>query len=119
VRAAGPLPAEARGLQISALDRIPDRSAENRDRKNPALQAQGRESGAMRKNLLGRTGLEISEIALGAGVTAGILINGSEVTRRQLLRRALAAGINWIDTAPTYGDGASEENIGQHLASLD
>jgi len=73
----------------------------------------------MRKNLLGRTGLEISEIALGAGVTAGILISGSEATRRQLLRRALAAGINWIDTAPTYGDGASEENIGQHLASLD
>ena len=35
--AAGALQAEARALQISALDRIPHRPAENRDRKNPAL----------------------------------------------------------------------------------
>ena len=36
---AGRMPAKARGLQISALDRIPQRTAENRDRQNPALQA--------------------------------------------------------------------------------
>src|SRR6516165_12320204 len=33
------MPAKACGLQISALDRIPERIAEDRDRKNPALQA--------------------------------------------------------------------------------
>jgi hypothetical protein len=35
----------------------------------------------MRKSFFGRTGLEISEIALGGGVTGGILITASEATR--------------------------------------
>jgi L-galactose dehydrogenase/L-glyceraldehyde 3-phosphate reductase len=72
----------------------------------------------MRKTMIGRTGLEISELAFGGGVTGGILINPDEVTRYGALRRAVEAGINWIDTAPAYGNGASEETIGRHLASL-
>jgi aryl-alcohol dehydrogenase-like predicted oxidoreductase len=72
----------------------------------------------MRKSFFGRTGLEISEIAFGAGVTGGILIHESEATRWAALQRAVAGGINWIDTAPLYGDGASEETIGRHLAVL-
>jgi aryl-alcohol dehydrogenase-like predicted oxidoreductase len=72
----------------------------------------------MRKNTLGRTGLEISEIALGAGVTGGILIEADEATRARALARAVGAGINWIDTAALYGNGASEETIGRHLAAL-
>ena len=39
---AGALQAEARALQISALDRVPGRSSEDRDRKDPALQVAGR-----------------------------------------------------------------------------
>jgi L-galactose dehydrogenase/L-glyceraldehyde 3-phosphate reductase len=35
-----------------------------------------------------------------------------------VLRRAVMGGINWIDTAPIYGDGASEETIGRHLSVL-
>ena len=54
----------------------------------------------MRKSVFGRTGLEISEIAFGGGVTGGILINASEATRWAALQRAVAGGINWIDTAP-------------------
>ena len=73
----------------------------------------------MRKNLLGRTGLHISELALGGGVTGGILINADEVTRVTALMRSVAVGINWIDTAPLYGNGASEETIGRHLSALD
>jgi D-threo-aldose 1-dehydrogenase len=72
----------------------------------------------MRGTLLGRTGLEISELAFGAGVTGGILIDADEAIRDAVLRRAVAAGINWIDTAPVYGDGASEQTIGRHLHGL-
>ncbi len=72
----------------------------------------------MRKATLGRTGLEISELVLGGGVTGGILINADEATRFSALRRAVMGGINWIDTAPIYGDGASEETIGRHIESL-
>jgi L-galactose dehydrogenase/L-glyceraldehyde 3-phosphate reductase len=72
----------------------------------------------MKKTYFGRTGLEISEIAFGGGVTGGILINAIEATRYAALQRAVAAGINWVDTAPVYGNGASEETIGRHLAVL-
>src|SRR3984957_20530186 len=72
----------------------------------------------MRKSFFGRTGLEISEIAFGGGVTGGILINANEATRWAALQRAVAGGINWIDTAPAYGNGTSEETIGRHLAVL-
>ena len=72
----------------------------------------------MRKAILGRTGLEISELVLGGGVTGGILINADEATRFAALRRAVMGGINWIDTAPIYGNGASEETIGRHIESL-
>ncbi len=73
----------------------------------------------MRKTYFGRSGLEISEIALGGGVTGGILIEGDETTKAAVLKRAVAGGINWIDTAPLYGNGASEEAIGRHLEALD
>ena len=72
----------------------------------------------MRKNFLGRTGLAISELAFGGGVTGGILIDADESTRHAALTHAVAAGIDWIDTAPVYGNGASEETIGRHLRSL-
>jgi aryl-alcohol dehydrogenase-like predicted oxidoreductase len=72
----------------------------------------------MRKNLLGRTGLLISEIAFGGGVTGGILIKGDEVAAVSALQRAVAGGINWIDTAALYGNGASEATIGRHLSAL-
>ena len=40
-RPAGPRQASAGALQISALDRVPRRTAEDRDRQDPALQAAG------------------------------------------------------------------------------
>jgi D-threo-aldose 1-dehydrogenase len=72
----------------------------------------------MRKGYFGRTGLEISELAFGGGVTGGILVNADEATRYKALQRAVSAGVNWIDTASIYGNGASEETIGRHLQQL-
>src|SRR5262249_29564073 len=72
----------------------------------------------MRKTLLGRSGLEISEIAFGGGDTGGILSGGEDTACVTTLTRAVKAGINWIDTAALYGNGASEEAIGRYLAAL-
>jgi L-galactose dehydrogenase/L-glyceraldehyde 3-phosphate reductase len=82
------------------------------------MRAEQEQHNFMRKNLLGRTGILISELAFGGGVTGGILIDADEATREAALARAVAAGINWIDTAPVYGNGVSEETIGRHLARL-
>ena len=65
-----------------------------------------------------KTGLEISELVLGAGYVGGIIIHADDDTRRALIRRVLDAGINWIDTAESYGDGASEEALGWFLGDL-
>ena len=49
----------------------------------------------------------MSEIVFGAGAVGGLLINADDATRRAALWLALDRGVNWIDTAPSYGDGKS------------
>lgn len=72
----------------------------------------------MKQRLLGRTGLPVSEIGFGCGSGAGLMIRGSKDLRRAVVARALELGIDYFDTAPLYGDGASESNLGETLAEL-
>ena len=78
----------------------------------------------MRTNPLGRTGLFVSELALGTmtfGGTKGMwkTMGGLEQEAADsLVRTAVDAGINFIDTADVYGDGRSEEITGQALRNL-
>ena len=72
---------------------------------------------------LGRTGLEVSRIALGC-MTYGEPGRGNhpwtldEEASRPLIRRAVEAGITFFDTANVYSDGSSEEIVGRALAEL-
>lgn len=66
----------------------------------------------------GGTDMEISEIGFGCGNTAGLMIWGSEADRVRAAAHAMELGINYFDTAATYGDGKSEENLGPVLAQL-
>lgn len=59
----------------------------------------------MKTRLLGRTGFQISEVVFGGGFVGGILLHASDEIRRDALQMALKAGINWIDTAASYGNG--------------
>ena len=72
----------------------------------------------MKYRTLGKTGIEVSEIVFGAGAVGGLLIRADPATRVEAVRRALDHGVNWIDTAPSYGDGQSEENLGAILKEL-
>ena len=72
----------------------------------------------MRYRPFGRTGLEVSELVFGGGWVGGILIHQDDATRRAAIARALEAGINWIDTAPSYGDGQSERALGWLLEDV-
>jgi len=60
----------------------------------------------------GRTGINVSEVVFGAGAVGGIVIHKDDATKREAIRRAMAGGINWIDTAAQYGNGKSEEALG-------
>ncbi len=72
----------------------------------------------MEYRALGNTGLAVSVLAFGAGPVAQIMIEGDPGWQRACVERALAAGINWFDTAPGYGTGASERNLGRCLREL-
>src|SRR3970040_39826 len=66
----------------------------------------------MKHRTFGRSGIKVSEIIFGAGSGGGLLIHQDDATKREAIRRALAGGINWIDTAAQYGNGKSEEALG-------
>lgn len=66
----------------------------------------------MKRRRFGRSGIEISEVVFGGGAVGGILVQKDDATKREAIRRALAGGINWIDTAAQYGNGKSEEALG-------
>jgi len=70
----------------------------------------------MDRRRFGRTGLEVPALTYGGGWVGGYIIRAGEAEREALLDRAVAAGIDWIDTAAQYGNGASETVIGQWLA---
>jgi len=72
----------------------------------------------VRKRHLGRSGLEVSEIAFGCGGTAGLMVRGSHQEQCEVIQAALDSGINVFDTSPTYGGGHSESNLGKVLKTL-
>ena len=70
---------------------------------------------------LGRTGLRVSRLCLGAmtfGSTAWRPWILPEDASRPFVRRALDAGINFFDTADMYSRGVSEEILGRALADF-
>ncbi|MBL6597991.1 MAG: aldo/keto reductase, partial [Alphaproteobacteria bacterium] len=73
----------------------------------------------MNRRRFGRTGIEVSEVVIGAGWVGGILIDPDPDVMRRALRMSLDAGINWIDTAESYGAGVSETNVGWLVEELD
>jgi aryl-alcohol dehydrogenase-like predicted oxidoreductase len=68
----------------------------------------------MERRLLGRTGVSVSPLCLGA-MMFGPWGNQDISDSVRIIRRALDAGINFVDTADVYSAGASEEIVGQAL----
>ena len=73
----------------------------------------------MKYRQFGSTGIEISEIVFGAGAVGGLVFQTDRDTRIEAVRRGLDYGINWIDTAASYGDGQSGHNFALILKELD
>lgn len=71
---------------------------------------------------LGRTGLQITRVGLGAWAIGGPWAFGwgaqDDEDSVAAIREAVAQGINWIDTAAVYGLGHSEEVVGRAVAGL-
>jgi aryl-alcohol dehydrogenase-like predicted oxidoreductase len=68
----------------------------------------------MNYRTLGRTGVEVSPLCLGA-MMFGAWGNPDHDESIRIIHRALDAGINFIDTADVYSRGESEEIVGKAL----
>jgi L-galactose dehydrogenase/L-glyceraldehyde 3-phosphate reductase len=68
---------------------------------------------------LGATGTSISAIGFGCGTAGGLMNKGEPREQREIVERAVDAGITYFDTAPNYGEGLSETNLGRVIRELD
>ncbi|MBD8057943.1 aldo/keto reductase [Cellulomonas sp. JH27-2] len=69
----------------------------------------------MQYRALGRTGVQVSPLTLGA-MMFGPWGNDDEADSIRIIHRALDAGINVVDTADVYSAGVSEEIVGKAIA---
>lgn len=62
--------------------------------------------------------MRVSTLAFGCGDVGGLMVRGTPAERERGVTRAIELGINYLDTAPAYGSGESEKNLGQVLRAL-
>src|SRR3954468_12708671 len=72
----------------------------------------------MEMRTFGRTGMPISVLGFGCGAVGGLMVRGDPADQERVIARAIAAGVNYFDTAVQYGDGESENNLGRVLQKL-
>jgi aryl-alcohol dehydrogenase-like predicted oxidoreductase len=86
--------------------------------KHPIAEVKDIKSVAMQYRSLGMTGIAVSRIAFGAGPISQLMVGSDAERQREVVAHALKQGINWFDTAATYGNGASESGLGRILADV-
>lgn len=72
----------------------------------------------MQMRVFGRTGMQLSVLGFGCGAVGGIMVRGDPADQERTIARAIAAGVNYFDTAVQYGNGESEKNLGRALQKL-
>jgi len=72
----------------------------------------------MEYRALGRTGVDVSVLGFGCGDVGGLIVKGTLAERKRAVTRAVELGVNYFDTASSYGSGVSEEHLGETLREL-
>jgi aryl-alcohol dehydrogenase-like predicted oxidoreductase len=72
----------------------------------------------MQLRTFGRTGMQLSTLGFGCGAVGGFMVRGDPADQERTVARAIAAGVNYFDTAVQYGNGDSEKNLGRVLQRL-
>jgi aryl-alcohol dehydrogenase-like predicted oxidoreductase len=72
----------------------------------------------MQLRVFGRTGMQLSALGFGCGAVGGLMVRGDADDQERTVARAIAAGVNYFDTAVLYGNGDSERNLGRVLQQL-
>lgn len=72
----------------------------------------------MQMRVFGRSSMRLSVLGFGCGAVGGLMVRGDPADQERTIARALAAGVNYFDTAVQYGNGESENNLGRVLQTL-
>jgi aryl-alcohol dehydrogenase-like predicted oxidoreductase len=72
----------------------------------------------MEYRALGRTGMDVSVLGFGCGDVGGLIVRGTPAERVRAVARAVELGVNYFDTATSYGNGVSEQHLGAVLREL-
>ncbi|CAH0557023.1 unnamed protein product [Brassicogethes aeneus] len=72
----------------------------------------------MKYTMLGDTDIRVSKISFGTAVFSNLYSGSNEDQWKKTLCGALKSGVNYIDTAPWYGQGKSEETLGKLLEGV-
>ena len=72
----------------------------------------------MQMRVFGRTGMQLSLLGFGCGAVGGLMVRGDPRDQERAIARAIAAGVNYFDTAVQYGNGELERNLGRVLQKL-
>jgi aryl-alcohol dehydrogenase-like predicted oxidoreductase len=78
----------------------------------------GIDSPLMQYRTLGKTGLQVSAVSFGAGPISTLMVGDDARRQMDVVAYAVAQGVNWFDTAATYGGGQSEQSLGRALDEL-
>ncbi|OKO74994.1 hypothetical protein AC629_34435 [Bradyrhizobium sp. NAS80.1] len=62
--------------------------------------------------------MQLSVLGFGCGAVGGLMVRGDAAEQERTIARAIAAGVNYFDTAVLYGNGESERNLGRVLQKL-
>ncbi len=97
---------EKSGLAVGAAAAMPALSS--------ALPTDATATAKLPHRTLGRTGASVSILAMGCG-SRFLMYPADQATA--VLEKAVALGIDYLDTAEAYGDGESEARLGRFLAT--
>ncbi len=70
----------------------------------------------MQTQQFGRTDMQVSRLTFGCGAVGGLMTLGAARDQDRAVAWARDNGINFFDTAASYGNGVSETNLGRALA---
>src|SRR5512147_2594153 len=105
---------------MEVRDRLRGRTYHEAHRRwmEPLTDAVWEQEEGMERRTLGKTGLKVSALGFGCGNVGGLMVRGTPADQERAVARAVELGINYFDTAPLYGDGESERNLGRVLRTL-
>jgi aryl-alcohol dehydrogenase-like predicted oxidoreductase len=57
---------------------------------------------AMERRVFGRTAMRVSVLGFGCGAVGGLMVRGDLFDQERTIAHAIAAGVNYFDTAVQY-----------------